>query len=252
MIVDPGSGGGLERSLYLEGIYEAGTLDVLRRILRTGDTFLDVGANIGLMTLAASRWAGRDGRVYAFEPVPETYDLLRRNLEINGSANVHARCLALGSTSGTARVYERPEVNRGAASLVRPENPTRDHRVEVGTLDEFLHGEGVEDVRAVKADVEGWELEVLRGGRRLFSRVGAPILIIECSRNQPMRGGSPPDLFRFIGSMNDYRVFRLEGGKSSVSRLIEIQNVGELSEHDNLFCFLPSHLHLLEGRLALE
>src|SRR5947208_17148786 len=65
LVVDASLDRGVEREVYYHGTYEAGTLNVLEKVLRPGDIFLDVGANIGLMSLVASRLVGLHGRVYA-------------------------------------------------------------------------------------------------------------------------------------------------------------------------------------------
>src|SRR5690606_6625977 len=66
--IDPATDRGMERSIYLTGTYEQGTLFVMRQILRPGDVFVDVGANIGWMTLYAVQCVGKGGKVFAFEP----------------------------------------------------------------------------------------------------------------------------------------------------------------------------------------
>jgi len=86
--MDPITDKGVERPLFLNGTYEAGTLDIIGKCLRKGDTFIDVGANIGLMSIFASKIVGSNGIVYAFEPEPETFVILRKNIEINKINNI--------------------------------------------------------------------------------------------------------------------------------------------------------------------
>ena len=105
MLVDPRRNKGLDASIYFNGTYEAGSIFVITQTLRPGDVFIDVGANIGLMTLAAAQTVGSGGRVHAFEPVPSVHAILLRNLALNKCGNVIPHAVALGSTVETLTIY---------------------------------------------------------------------------------------------------------------------------------------------------
>lgn len=255
VVVDASLGRGVEHEVYYHGTYEAGTLRVLETVLRPGDIFLDIGANIGLMTLAAARVVGPQGRVYAFEPVSSTLALLKRNLELNDFQNVHPQPTALGSARETRPIYEHLEVNRGAASLVPSGASPTGVFVPVTTLDSFVRAARLEGrIRAVKIDVEGWEAEVLAGGRDTFAAPAGPAVIVEYSTNVQLAKGVHTDVYDFLASVSDYRVFCLKRGKESVSRIREIRGRGDLPAEDNLICLRPVHLQeaniraLLAGR----
>ena len=81
--MDPVNDKGVEKPLYLTGTYEAGTLSVMDKCLGEEDIFIDVGANIGLMSIFSSGVIGSKGKVYSFEPVLETFTILKKNIEIN-------------------------------------------------------------------------------------------------------------------------------------------------------------------------
>src|SRR5689334_17792000 len=92
----------LSRALYVSGTYEPNTLCVVQALLRPGDCFIDVGANVGLFSLVASRWVGPAGHVYSFEPSAREYEALRDNLRRNGLSEETAFRLAVTSQSGQA------------------------------------------------------------------------------------------------------------------------------------------------------
>jgi tRNA G37 N-methylase Trm5 len=90
-------------------LYTYGCLDyyderAIRKIVRPGSVCLDIGAHIGFYSLLLSRWAGPDGRVASFEPVPYTYSFLLRNLKRNGASNVTPEQAAVGEHVGVVRM----------------------------------------------------------------------------------------------------------------------------------------------------
>ena len=224
MQVDPARHGVLDASVYYNGPYEAGSIHVIQGALRTGDVFIDVGANIGLMTLAAAQSVGLGGEVHAFEPMPDVCDILRINVSLNGSDNVHVHQLALGSTTERRALYERAWVNRGgAASLVRPERSDgAEHQIHVVKLDSYLPRETLARVRMIKVDVEGWELEMLRGAETLLAEESAPALCIEYSVRGPSDRRDSLDLYDFLRAVNRYQFFKLRRGKEAISELVPI------------------------------
>jgi FkbM family methyltransferase len=177
---------GQHLGLVLRGAkgYEAKYVDVLRSLIREGDTVFDVGANIGFYTVLFSRWVGVKGKVIAYEPDPSNVDLLKRNLLINKSQNTITRELALGNhvgkdrfsvdyaTGATGHIGEGPTYGevifgRGRESLIT---------VDINTLDVEVERWGTPNL--IKLDIEGSEFDVLSGGLRLLE-CRAPIIISE-------------------------------------------------------------------------
>lgn len=237
ILVNPTSGRFVDENLYFGGAYEPGTLHVMKAALRAGDSFADVGSSIGLMAVYASTLVGPDGLVYAYEPDPVTYEILLDNIRLNNAKNVRPSNLAIGSAAGHRRIYLRA---RGAASLVPPRNLTSAGvSVQLDTLDRILPPEGPSRIRLIKVDVEGWELEVLDGAKRLLGSENAPMICIECS-NLITRENET--IFRRILHLNEYGVYKLKYGKESISKLVKVDDERDLPSHDNLFCFLREHL----------
>jgi hypothetical protein len=133
------------------------------------------------------------------------------------------------------------EINRGCSTFV--EQDSKDGvDVNVTTLDDYCLEEGIDDIKLIKIDVEGWELEVLKGASNVLSRENAPILCIEYSNMTDTFGGKREDIYEYILSINNYKVFKLEKGKGLASKLIEVSSIEDLPEHDNLFCFPENRL----------
>lgn len=140
-----------------------GLLSLVESCMAEGRDYLDVGANIGVTSIAASK-IFPDCRVYAFEPSPSSFALLERNVALNGCSNIRPKPLALGAKEGLDRFEESPNSAQrhlgGACSETSPV-------VRVTTLDEFARTEAL-NPGFIKIDTEGFELEVLEGAKGLI------------------------------------------------------------------------------------
>ena len=226
---------GIEHEMYYKGIYEKATMNVIKSCLSEGDTFVDVGANIGVMTLYAAQCAGRSGKVLAYEANPDTVKLLKNNIALNSFSNITICEYALGSQEGKGEIY--PETianNRGGASMVKRDGQSAlKCDIEIKKLDDTIG-----DVRPklMKVDVEGWELEVLKGSHKLLSGLDAPILIIECVLERENTIGSPREIYKYLKAANDYILYKFDKGTDRLSQLVEIKDIEELPDQDNIVC----------------
>lgn len=139
---------------------------LMHKKLSAGDTFVDIGANEGYYTLLASKLVGESGRVYAFEPAKKAYGRLVENLKLNKCNNVTVFNIGLGSKSGSADL-NISSVEDGQNSLVTAERSASTEKIEIKPIDELKLG----NVKMVKIDVEGYEREVIEGGRGFFTKV---------------------------------------------------------------------------------
>ena len=135
---------------------------------------VDVGAHIGYHTLNAARSVAPGGRVYAFEPIPSTAEILNKNVEVNGySAIVQVVQKAVSDSSGRMEIYYRDARLTGMATLISPRYLGRAFStlsVETTSLDAFFSRIGWPSVDLVKIDVEGAEVRVLKGMSELARR----------------------------------------------------------------------------------
>ena len=124
-----------------------------------GDTVLDIGANLGAYTLRYSRLVGPRGKVHAFEPEPLTFRLLSFNIAFNHAGNATAFQEAVGDWNGTADFFISPTVTNH--SMVDRDPRARRIQVPLTTIDTFQEEHVPPDL--VKIDVEGFEMNVLKG-----------------------------------------------------------------------------------------
>ena len=153
---------------------------ICSRIARPGDTVLDIGANIGLVSLWLSRLVGPHGQVHAFEPNPSLQDMLREMFAHNQLSNVQLHPVALGAEDGALEL-RIPKVNAGAASFVRNQDVSDCDIVvaPVRTLSGIVAEHGIQKIRLIKIDVEGFEAEVFRGGKDVLTGTRPDAILFE-------------------------------------------------------------------------
>ena len=154
-------------------------LDELLRRGRDQRVFIDVGANIGLYSLVVRQVMRRDARVLAVEPSSATAAALREHVAWSAQSGVEVFECALSSRLGSAQLVERLD-DWGKASLARKVEGQTESTVETRTLDDLVRETGVDVVDLVKIDVEGHELEVLKGAKNTIERF-LPTIFIEYS-----------------------------------------------------------------------
>jgi FkbM family methyltransferase len=150
------------------------------RTVKPGDTVVDAGANIGYYTIIASKLVGDKGKVYAFEPDPKNFDLLEKNVRMNGcSGNVVLERKALSNRKGTIKLFISVE-NKGDHRIYQPEGPTRDSvEVEAVRLDEYFK-EYQHGIDVFKTDTQGADGVILEGMKGLLERQsGTPTIFME-------------------------------------------------------------------------
>jgi FkbM family methyltransferase len=152
-------------SRYYEQEYEPDTFRFLKRSLRPGSVMMDIGAHIGLFSVVAAKVVGASGKVYSFEPTPFTRSVLSEVVELNGFSNVvEIRPEAVSDKPGVTTFFDTGDVISNANSLVKTFRSREGIEVPVTSVDEFVGAKGI-TVSCLKIDVEGAELDLLKGAR---------------------------------------------------------------------------------------
>jgi FkbM family methyltransferase len=177
--------------------------NAIKAHLPRGGTFWDVGANIGLFSLFASKIVGPSGHVVSFEPSPQVVTLLRGNADGQnikvlpygiGSADTLRSFAAQGTSSASSFVEDVTAINRRH----QPDQAIEQVTVRMCKLDTLLDFSLSPNPTLVKIDIEGFELEALKGADRLLSSA-RPKLIIEIHPRQlAMSGGSEDEIFELL------------------------------------------------------
>jgi FkbM family methyltransferase len=192
-----------------DAIFAGGFEEAERRFvedyLKAGMTVLDIGAHGGYYTLLASRKVGRRGRVIAFEPSPRERQRLYQHLRINRCSNVLVERAAVSSYEGEAEFFFVDGRDTGCNSLRPPvvADSIRTLPVPVVTLDSALERLAIDRVDFLKMDVEGGELEVLKGAIKLLSQSYRPLILCEVAdvRTAPW-GYKAREIILFLVDLN--------------------------------------------------
>lgn len=195
------------RELLINGVFEKPTISLIKNLLLPGETFFDVGANIGAICIAVAR--DMELQIHAFEPNLDVFEYLKVNISENGiTANLNNK--AVYSTDGIDVKFYPVEGQFGHSSL----SPTYDHQshylVQTISIDSYCERNGIEQIDVLKIDVQGFETEVLKGCATLFSKKKITNIIFEFedwADDVTQSGkGSSQELLRSFG----YKIFTLD------------------------------------------
>jgi FkbM family methyltransferase len=175
----------------LRGDFEPAERQFVERYLQPGMTVLDIGAHHGFYSLLASLKVGTAGHVIAFEPSPREKQRLIRHLELNQCTNVMVEAMAVGASEGDAELFVVQGKETGCNSLRSPEVSLRTRKLSVAviSLDRYLEQRGIHQVDFVKIDVEGGELDVLRGAEVMLQREPRPAILCEVQEDRTRTWG---------------------------------------------------------------
>ncbi len=165
-------------------------IETYRSRIRPGMTVLDVGANIGFLTLLFSKLAGGTGRVTAFEPDPENFRLLSRNVAANGRANVTCLHKAAASATGTLKLYFSEE-HRGDHRIFDSGDGRKYVEVPAAAIDDVLGPGGRVDF--IKMDIQGAEYLALLGMEKTIKNSRGLVMLCEFSPDLLKKCGSDPE-----------------------------------------------------------
>jgi FkbM family methyltransferase len=252
--LDASIGSGTRMRLYMDSalsqlIYfwdlEADERRFLHAFLRPGDVFVDVGANVGLYTLAGAQLVATHGEVHAFEPSGRAFERLCENIRLNRYTNVTTHRTALGDTEGDLVMKASQDGHDAWNSYAKPSmgsffNPevTQCARWDTFASQHDLIGR----VALMKIDVEGWEERVLIGGQWVFARADAPVLQVEFTDATIRAAGSScAAVYGRLVALG-YRLFRYHPRQGLVPEALRVAY-----PYDNLFAI--KDLELVRHRL---
>jgi FkbM family methyltransferase len=211
-------------------LYSYGYLDywderAIHRMLVPGSCCFDIGAHIGYYSLLLSKWVGKTGRVFSYEPVPYTYSFLERNLGLNDASNVNAQQAAIGDRNGSVRMAAQAGARLGWSTVADSGNL----EVRCTTVDSEMERIGLDRLDFIKIDTEGFELHVLAGAECAIRQM-RPKIMFEVNQRALAKHNRSPDMLAEFFTSRNYGLFAAQG-----SRLTPIADLRKGPSWFNLF-----------------
>lgn len=231
----------MQRRIFWMGYYSRDVVATLKALLRPGMQFIDIGANIGEISLVAGKLVGSAGSVTSFEPVDAIAEQLERHLRINGMDWCRVGRQALSDHQGEADIFASTgnkgtkDKNGGLASLhnIAPGNQPM-QRVRLNTLDAYLQNQPLAQLDGIKIDIEGAELACLQGAESTLQRY-KPWLIVEVQQQTSVAAGHDQTQILALLTRHGYQFYKT--GSSTLKPV----TAGELGAIQNVLCLHREH-----------
>jgi len=201
------------RQTFVAGYRDPDVFAWLDRFLRPGMTVFDVGANVGVYGMFMSRRVAPGGTCYAFEPNPVLRPYLEANKRDNSLQNLDLNFVGTGEQE-SEMCFVRNRFNLGQSHVAPGSNgrPQSVH-VPIVRLDDFVASRGIERIDFVKIDVEGFELQTVRGFESSLRRFSGVVVLTEVEPRHMKRYGYTRDaLFAFMSGLG-FDAYALDGSR---------------------------------------
>jgi len=216
---------GLALSISHYGTYEKSEAKVMEEKIKGGNIVVDVGANIGLHTLNMAKIVGNTGQVFAFEPDPSNFEILRKNVKINNYQNIILEQKACADKYGRTTLYQsdHPGMHRVFPQTKQAKGQVQ---VELTSLDKYFIDSNLADkINFIKIDVEGLEFSVLKGMKNILKNNKKIKILFEFMPKNTMEAGfTPIELLNYLTSY-DFKLFCID---ESTKKLLHVSNNEEV------------------------
>lgn len=201
------------------GSYAPLVTHAMRRVLKPGDIFFDVGANVGYLSAIAAGLVGTRGQVHAFEPARQHFARLQRLSALNPDRTIIANACAAGEADATRTIYLARAAGQSTLvdSYKSRDEIVSSHETRVMRLDSYIQRARIDRIALIKIDVEGYELPVLTGLEGFVRRTGQrpPIICEIAPRAYPLLGRTLSELVGYMSGLG-YSAFDLADGASPI------------------------------------
>lgn len=218
-------------------VYEPFETALFKKHIRKGQVVVDIGANIGYYTLIAARLVGPTGKVYAFEPDPANFILLRKNVEANGYRNVVLVNSAVSDKTQRMKLFLNP-TNKGDHRLYDSKDGRASIIVQTLRLDDFFR-QLDKKVHFIKMDIQGSEAKAFEGMKGLLRKNLAVKLVTEFSPGSLKLNGSSPRKYLENLGRSGFKLWEISE-KDAILRPAKPKALLGLSDdsnvYTNLFC----------------
>ena len=214
--------------LAIHRIHEPEETHILESLVKEGMSVVDIGANIGYYSVLFSRWAGPTGHVYAFEPDPDNFRVLERNISLNQSRNITAERMAVSDSNEPIKLFISEE-SRGDHRSFESDESRASVEVPATTLDSYLKGKRVD---LIKMDIQGAEAIALEGMRETLQKNPGLVIVTEYwPYGIQSSGHDPVKLAERLAETFDFYVIRPGVYQQERLSLDDIRSLPEHKDH---------------------
>ena len=215
---------GLALSISHYGTYEELESKIMEEKIEMGNIVVDVGANIGLHTLNMARIVGNTGQVFAFEPDPSNFEILKKNVKINNYKNIILEQKAVGDKHGRTTLYQSDHPGKHRI-FPQTEQAKSQVQVELTNLDNYFDSDMIDKINFIKIDVEGLEFSVLKGMKNILKNSKKIKILFEFMPENTMEVGfTPIELLNYLTS-NDFKLYCMD---DKTKKLLYVSNNEEI------------------------
>jgi len=210
---------------YLKSEYEPGTTNFLKKIIKKGMNVINIGANIGYFTLLAAREVGPEGKVFAFEPFPQTVELLKKNILVNGFENIEIESKAVSNKTDYATLLT------GGSSLhnfiSKKKFPQlKEIQVPTITVDDFLKNKDI-NIDFIFIDAEGQEPLIFEGMKKTLQNQNLEIVFEFNQFTLEFSDTNPNDLLDQIKKMG-FQLYLIDENTSSLKPITKSELIKQV------------------------
>lgn len=224
--------------LSIRGVYEPFETELIKRQIKEGDVVLDLGANIGYYTLIFAKRTGPKGKVFAFEPDPDNFALLGKNIQANGYCNVVAALQAVSNKTEKIKLYLSKD-NKGDHRIYDSQDGRPCIDIEAVRLDDYFKNSN-QRINFIKMDIQGAEAAAIQGMERLLKKNGNLTVVTEFWPLGIKKSGAEPEEYLQFFQKRGFKLYHINERQKKVEPanlpvLLAAYTV-EKGNHTNLLC----------------
>ena len=231
MFLDPSD----SLNLSIKEIHEPFETKLIENIINNGDFVIDVGAHIGYYTLFMAKLVGENGKVFAFEPHPLNFKILKKNIELNNYQNVIFENKAVSNKNGKTNLYISKK-NSGMHRIHPSKYCEEKIPVDLVKLNDYFQQSVLNKICLIKIDAEGSEFEVLKGMSNALKNSQIKILMEFVPEHLIEHGTQPSEMLNFL-SEHGFKIFYIDENIQKVEKLKNwTKTMDEFPNGVNLLC----------------